>query len=124
MSKSVKINKNLLLIGAAVILGVLLILLGGKGLTDDKDDGYPASNDEIRVQRFVESIDGAGKVSVIVTRAEGASGGYTSGGDGEAGIRGIAVSASGAADPKVRQKIILLLSSAFDIPTNKIYVSS
>lgn len=121
-------------------------------VTDDKEKEYASADTyvatlERRVSELLNRMDGISEVSVIITADSCAeiiyaqNGKYQDGyltekeyvlSDGEEPIRvklvypklrGIAVVCRGGANPVNQEKIMKLLSSLFDLPSNKVYVT-
>ena len=101
---------------------------------------------EGRVKELCHSVSGVGNVSAVIVTLEGGFGAeyavdlsgssekyvLIGSGNGESGlllsrtapeIAGIGVVCSGGGNASVRQELILLLSSALDVPCNHIYIS-
>ncbi len=111
-------------------------------------DAYRASLEE-RIARVVREVSGAGDVTVLVmldggfrqvyateekVSAAGTSRSYVTVGSGSAkealpvtvefpAVVGIGIVCTGGSDPRVRQEITSLLSAAFSLGANKIYVT-
>lgn len=121
-------------------------------VANDKEKEYASADTyvstlERRVCELLERMDGISEVSVIITADSCAeiiyaqNGKYQDGyltekeyvlSDGEEPIRvklvypklrGIAVVCRGGANPVNQEKIVKLLSSLFDLPSNKVYVT-
>ena len=139
----------LLLAGA--ILGVFLLLWGNarsaaQNVPTDNDpetadmEEYARSLEE-RIRVFCEGVEGVGAARVAVSLesgyrrvyaqedssyvmvGSGASRGTVYLTDEPPRLGGIAVICDGGGDPIVRQRLIGLLSAAYDIGTNKIYIA-
>ena len=159
-----KINPHVL-IAAGLLLGVLILLVGAargrmsadkgeSGVTEEPSDARAARTWcaylEGEAERLCESVDGVGKVTVVITLSEGFERLYASDvtvrdgahaseyvtvGSGSAAhlcdvgvsmpkIAGIGVSFRGSPDEGKCAELTALLSAAFGVGTNKIYVTA
>ena len=116
------INKKVILLAAAVLAGVVLILLSNKATTSSAEsDRAPTLSDEEKIRRIVESIDGVSEAEVIITEETEYVPAFA-GSEGKPKIVGIGITAKGADDVRVQKKLIWLLSTAYNISTNMIYI--
>jgi len=115
-------NKTIIiLIISAAIIGIILCLSGGKG---KENVTSVMSEEEEKIKNIVESFDGVKDAVVLINP------GYINDGNTviaassqkQEKVCGIAVMAVGAESPAVQKKIIDLLSSAYGIQSNRIYV--
>ena len=112
----IKSHPVLTIIVLGIALGSLLVLSGRE---NNKSD----DNDEGKIKAIVESLEGVDEVSVIVSRNHRNSiSVFSDGTEIDSPISGIAITAKGADSPKIKQKIIELLSAAYSLPTNCIFV--
>ena len=148
---------------AAAIVGIALLVLGGRGEKKDEETSETASllpadgslsasafaaETEERIRTICSGVSGAGEVRAVVTLeggyravyasdAQSANGSYrnetvlTGSGNSEKAILvgyeaprivGIGIVCTGGDDPSVQQRITMLVSAAFDVSANKIYV--
>ncbi|HOB64609.1 MAG TPA: hypothetical protein PKH08_05610 [Clostridia bacterium] len=126
----VKTIKNIeIIIGLVIICLIVLIyssITAGaeKKKPDPKLDngGYTQSATELekRLGDILSEIDGAGKVSVMITyEAQTANSGD---GDAIEGIKGVVVVADGAENPAVRIRLITALRTLLDIDADSIQI--
>ena len=135
----------------AAILGLSLLLVGGRTGEGKKDENQDVSKDLEQYAKSVEQklydicskVDGVSNVSVAVSfecgfeyvyaREDGAGKFLVVGsGSSESAVRvtektpiigGIGVVCKGGGDPKVQKKLINLISAAFGVGSNKIYIT-
>jgi len=149
--KSKKLILFLAIAGILLLAADLLFIKGSSG--DKNKDKIPATvytayTEELerRVSDICEKVAGVSNVSVLLTLegsneyvyAENSSGASVydylviDGKDGEepvlikeiyASVRGIAIVCDGGDSPKVKATLTELLSSAFNLPTNKISIA-
>ena len=153
-------DRRLILLVAAVALGIVFLIVGGLGSSKSEatqaeagelpDPAVYAAEVEEQIVSLCARVKGAGQVTAVVTLDGGyravyatdvqsTSGGYKSStvlvGSGSSEsplllgyenprISGIGVVCAGAEDPQVRQSLLALISAAFDVGTNKIYVAT
>ena len=145
-----KMPRAALLLGG-VALGVTLLLVGRIQPSDAEavETGISASTDmeeytrvlEEKIRRFCEQVEGVGGVSVAVSLESGYRRVYARDDDAyvlvgsgsnrgtvylteeSPRIGGIAIVCTGGGNAEVRRRLIGLLSAAFDIGTNKIYIA-
>ena len=145
-----RIPRAALLIAGAVI-GILLLILGNTrmGLQETLAEASSETADmeayaralEERICTFCEGVEGVGKARVAVSLESGyrrvyaqEDSSYVLVGSGSSRgavhltdeppqIGGIAVVCTGGGDPSVRQRLIGLLSAAYGIGSNKIYIA-
>lgn len=157
----IKQDKKLIFIVALGILGMLLLLFSGMGGSDEKngknesvDGSEIAVSIEKKLTSLVESVDGAGKVKVMITlesleeriaaintESESGEASYEKSdeyvlieksGDSDGlilktitpTVRGVGITCTGADSNEVKQEIIRLVSSTLGIPVNKIWVTT
>ena len=108
---------RLLLVLAAI--GVILLLCfsfsGGDAGGEEVSDTL-----EARLEEMLSSVSGVGKCRVILYYAE-AEKKYGSTVEGR--VESIVVVCKGAANPKVRQDLTLMLTSLFGIGANRVHIS-
>ena len=104
----------LLIIGIAA--GCALCILGARG-----QDGGTATEEE-KIKAMVESIDGVSDASVLISYSREEVPAFSTSREGQTYVTGIAVTAEGADLPKNRYRIINILSTAYSLPTNRIFV--
>lgn len=122
-------NKVLLLIISCIFLGILLVVLGNNSKeTEVISPQTQEEREEQRIKAMIESINGVKNVTVLVTFDSddtvsaanfGSSGKNTNDSNS---IKGIAVSADGADNPLICEKIISLLCAAYDITDSMVFV--
>lgn len=113
--------KVVLLIGVCF----LLILLGSSGKKKTVAEPDSLTEQEAKIAGICESVRGVGECRVMVTVAEGEVTNYRGSaviGTVPAKILGITVVCEGADDPAVRSDLIRMLSSMYDIGTNRVNV--
>ena len=148
--ESGKFPRAALLLGGAA-LGVTLLLMGRvtPSEAESVEAGISASTDmeeytralEEKIRLFCEQVEGVDDVSVAVSLESGYRRVYARDDDAyvlvgsgsnrgtvylteeSPRIGGIAVVCAGGGDAEVRRRLIGLLSAAFDIGTNKIYIA-
>ncbi len=121
-------NKKTVIIIGLVVFGILLSLSFGGG-AESKDDAETLTEYKIRMEDELEklcsSVAGVGKCTVTVSFSAGAETVYKSGKLTETKppkVLGVAVACRGADSVKVRQSLTELLTSLFDIPTNRVAI--
>ena len=155
-----KKDKRLMAICAAAFIGIVLILFSGtssekKESSADSGTVYETEYEiEQRLTALLKTVDGAGRVSVMVTvdslyektvaintesesgeNEESYKGEYVlieQSGDSDGlvlkitspVIRGVGITCEGAASSQVKQEIIRLTSAALGIPVNRIWVTT
>ena len=88
-------------------------------LTDSTQDTEESQTSlELRLQNMLESMEGAGRVRVMLMTGE-QQGIYQS---GETEVRGVLIAAEGASDPVVVQKIQQAVMALFQIEAHKIKI--
>ena len=143
LTKLLKSKKTIVLLAAAVVLGVALMFFGGRGKNEVKTDEI--SEYEAAVQNKIEQTVQAmcgGKVYVIVTAEYGRETQYaknvSEGGEqtvissgspvavrtAAPVIRGITVVCRNGDEPAAARRITEALSTAYGISSAKIYVTS
>lgn len=159
LTEKIMKDKKALFIVALAIAGMLLILF-----SDDSNDIKELSvsetasefreNYEEELEKLISKIEGAGRVSVMITYESGEESVFASdkeesfrngeqkikndyiivdGENGETGlkiksiypeIKGVAVVCSGASDPVIKERIVSVVSALFDISTKNISIVS
>lgn len=145
----IKKNKRiwLILLGAAV--GVLLLLLGGGGESVKKTEKSEelilseySKEVEEKIKELCSNVRGVSDVSVAVSFESGFEYVYAREDDGDLAmigsgsaksavkikekmpvIGGIGIVCKGGGDPTVQKKLLDLISAAFGISSNKIYIA-
>ena len=107
------------LLAAGIAAGCILCFLGGS----DKTENVALTDEEQKIVSIVESIEGVSCAKVLISYsnavpAQAFTGQYTEG----VSVTGIAVTACGADIAKNKYRIINLLSTAYSLPTNRIFV--
>ena len=150
-------DKKALLIVALAIAGMLLILFSDESKETKEVTGSEITNEfsesyEDELEKLISKIEGAGKVSVMITYKSGYENVFANdkeesfrngeqkmksdyiivdGVNGETGlkiksiypeIKGVAVVCGGASDPVIKERIISVVSALFDISTKNISV--
>ena len=133
---------------AGALLGAALLLFGG---SDKKNEALPTGDNsdlavygkevEAKILELCSRVDGVKNVSVAVSFASGFEYVYATDGDktltvgsgsSESAVRvtekppeisGIGIVCTGGGDPRIQQKLINLLSAAYGISSNKIYIT-
>lgn len=164
--ENIKKNSKLWIAILVAVVGILLLIFGGKMGRDKPDDSNSAKQPgsttdqklsmeeyrcalEKRICYICSQVDGVGNVSVIVSLESGFEYVYATdikhSGSGESvqyivigsgseehvvyltekvpSIAGIGVVCQGGADPNIKRELTYLLSAAFEVSTNKIYVT-
>lgn len=101
-------KKSLWFIIAAFVLGLALLIFGGRDGRISVTSGCTAL--EARLQSFCEQVGGVSGASVLVNL------------DSDGNVRGIAVVCSGGDDPVVQLKLTRLLCSLFGITSDAVSV--
>lgn len=103
-------DKNNLILSVILIIGVVLLMFSGH-----RSDTPPAADDSGRLQAILESIEGTGKVNVMITYD------YS---ENEAHPRasGAVITAEGADNPDVKKAVCDAVAAALDLPVHKIAV--
>ena len=141
--------RAVLLIGG-LVLGIILLVMGNISPAAEEQESAVAVSDnmetyaralEERIRIFCEQVEGVGVASVAVSLESGyrriyaqEDSSYVLVGSGSSRgavhltdeppkIGGIAVVCTGGGDPSVRQRLIGLLSAAYGIGSNKIYIA-
>jgi len=143
LSKLLKNKKTLVLLAAALVLGVLLMILGGRGKNEiqvDEISEYEAATRN-KIEQTVQAMCG-GKVYVIVSAEYGKETQYaknvTESGEqtvissgspvtvrtAAPVIRGITVVCRNGDEPKTARRITEALACAYGISSARIYVTS
>lgn len=159
LTEKIMKDKKALFIVALAIAGMLLILFSDdskdiKELSVSETSSEFTENYEEELQKLISKIEGAGRVSVMITYESGEESVFASdkeesfrngeqkikndyiivdGENGETGlkiksiypeIKGVAVVCSGASDPVIKERIVSVVSALFDISTKNISIVS
>lgn len=159
LTEKIMKDKKALFIVALAIAGMLLILFSDdskdiKELSVSETSSEFTENYEEELQKLISKIEGAGRVSVMITYESGEESVFASdkeesfrngeqkikndyiivdGEKGETGlkiksiypeIKGVAVVCSGASDPVIKERIVSVVSALFDISTKNISIVS
>lgn len=159
LTEKIMKDKKTLFIVAFAIAGMLLILFSDdskdiKELSVSETASEFTENYEEELQKLISKIEGAGRVSVMITYESGEESVFASdkeesfrngeqkiksdyiivdGEKGETGlkiksiypeIKGVAVVCSGASDPVIKERIVSVVSALFDISTKNISIVS
>ncbi len=101
-------GNSLLRVGAIVLLGVILILLGSRGAQDTEPQDTLGLEESLA--EMCSATEGVGKCRVMIT--------YTDGGE----VYAVAVVCEGADSSEVRARVVKLVGSLFGIGANRISV--
>ena len=110
--KTVK-HIELILLLAAICIGVLVFLAVGEREEKSQTPVFSATqgeSEEERLEYLLESIDGVGDCSVMITYGE------------DEKAEGVVVAASGAGDMKIKLNIIEVVRTLLDVDGGKIKV--
>jgi stage III sporulation protein AG len=135
-------------IALSAVLGAALLIFGGSGKKNDNapigetsDLAVYGKEVEGKILELCSRVDGVKNVSVAVSFASGFEYVYATDGDktltvgsgsSESAVRvtekppeisGIGIVCTGGGDPRIQQKLINLLSAAYGISSNKIYIT-
>jgi len=136
------------MIAACVLVGVVMLIFGG---ADDKASPTKAESSselieyskkvEERILELCSKVEGVKNVSVAVSFESGFEYVYATDGDktltvgsgsSESAVRvtekpptisGVGIVCTGGGDPRIQQKLINLISAAYGISSNKIYIT-
>lgn len=130
-----------LIVVLAVACGILLMYLGGAN-GGSPDASVPATIEmrtreiEQKIKTLCESTKGAGETTVAVTLESSGEKVYSAfAGAGLSGddpvclsetapqIKGVGIVCEGGGDPVVAERLISLISAAWNVPTSRIYVT-
>ena len=143
LSKLFHNKKTFILLAAALVLGVILMIYGGRAKTDNNSDEI-SEYERISTNKIEQTVQAmcGGKVYVIVSAEYGKETQYaknvTESGEqtvissgspvavrvAAPVIRGITVVCKNGDDPAVKRKITEALSTAYGVSSAKIYVAS
>ena len=120
--KKLQIEKGSVLLIAALVMGVLLLVFSGGFSSEEKDDENKdyellEKRCEERLKAMIKEIKGTGDVSVLVTLDD------ISGEKERPHVRGVAVVLSGNESAELRLRVVQLVSCAFGITSDKIFVT-
>ncbi len=111
-------NKNNQLFAIILIIGVVLIFMSGAGNDTSKKANTPDLNEEMRLEKILSDIKGAGDVSVMITYYEGAK----NSNDEKNKAKGAVVTATGCSDPSIKSALSDAVCAALNLPTHKVCV--
>ena len=148
MLSRLKGGGKLWIIIAGAVLGVSLLLFGG---SDEKNDVATSGGKselieyskevEAKILELCSKVEGVKNVSVAVSFESGFEYVYATDGDktltvgsgsNESAVRvtekpptisGVGIVCTGGGDPRIQQKLINLISAAYGISSNKIYIT-
>ncbi len=106
-----------------VLLSIGILLMQGTKESDNREDTTylkQLRNTEKMVAELCESVKGAGKTKVALSFSESV---YVSNTDINQSIGGIGIVCEGGDDPEVVHRLISLVSAAYGVPANKIYIT-
>ena len=143
-----KEKSKLWMIIACAVVGIVLILFGGNNdkIVQAKADGGSdlivyAKEVEGKILELCSRVEGVKNVSVAVSFESGFEYVYATDGDktltvgsgsNESAVRvtekpptisGVGIVCTGGGDPRIQQKLINLISAAYGISSNKIYIT-
>ena len=143
------LSAKLMILGAALAIGVGLLLLGGSAEekredTDFKDASIEeyASELEKKIEELCIQVEGVSKVTVAVSLQGGfeyvyatdSSGKIVTVGSGSSAsgvilkrkapeIAGIGIVCVGGGDPNIKNRLVSLISAAYGVGSNRIFVT-
>ena len=148
MVESLKKNKKIWIIILFAAVGIILLLVGGENTTQTEDkkseqmlSEYSKEVEE-KIKELCSKVKGVSEVSVAVSFESGFEYVYAREDDGDLAmigsgssksavkikekmpvISGIGIVCRGGGDPTVQKKLLDLISAAFGISSNKIYIA-
>ena len=148
MVESLKKNKKIWIIILFAAVGIILLLVGGENTTQTEDkkseqmlSEYSKEVEE-KIKELCSKVKGVSEVSVAVSFESGFEYVYAREDDGDLAmigsgssksavkikekmpvIGGIGIVCRGGGDPTVQKKLLDLISAAFGISSNKIYIA-
>ena len=148
MIESLKKNKRIWLIILFAAVGIIFLLVGGEATNQTKDVKEEQALSEYtkevedKIKELCSKVKGVSDVSVAVSFESGFEYVYARDDDGDVAmsgsgssksaimikekmpvIGGIGVVCKGGGDPAVQKKLLDLISAAFGISSNKIYIA-
>ena len=146
--ESLKKNKKIWIIILFAAVGIILLLVGGENTTQTEDkkseqmlSEYSKEVEE-KIKELCSKVKGVSEVSVAVSFESGFEYVYAREDDGDLAmigsgssksavkikekmpvISGIGIVCRGGGDPTVQKKLLDLISAAFGISSNKIYIA-
>ena len=123
-------NKRALLLFGILILGVALLLFsssGGKGESEAQTESLSEYKERLEAELadVCASVEGVGRCRVVVTFERGAENTYKGSSLTQSKpprVMGVSVVCSGADSDAVRSKLIEMMTSLFDIGSNRVSV--
>ena len=121
-------NKKTAVIIALILSGLILALLfggGSKSAEEPENLAEYKAQIEKELENLCSSVDGVGKCKVTVSFSSGVESTYKNGKLVETKppkILGVAVACKGGDSPRVKQALSELLTSLYDIPTNRVAI--
>ena len=152
-SKKDRMRTWLILVGAVLGIGLLLVggRTKAEGKPESTETSSNANEETViyrkrmeeEIRTLCESVSGVGEVRVAITleggfreiyATEGTDGKYVIVGSGSSAtpllisrdppaLVGIGIVCRGGSSPSVQHELVSLLSAAFDLPSNRIYVT-
>ena len=138
-------SAKLSIFASLLLIGVLLLIFGGRGGSGGSSDGLDSGEIEkyrkeleSEISELCRGVRGAGEVRVAVSLSGGFEYVYATDKNGkiitsgDAGviikkklpeIAGVGIVCSGGGDPAVKNQLISLVSAAYGIGTNRIFVA-
>ena len=148
MIESLKKNKKIWIIILFAAVGIILLLVGGENTTKTEDKKSEqmlseySKDVEEKIKELCSKVKGVSEVSVAVSFESGFEYVYAREDDGDLAmigsgssksavkikekmpvISGIGIVCRGGGDPTVQKKLLDLISAAFGISSNKIYIA-
>ena len=148
MVESLKKNKKIWIIILFAAVGIILLLVGGENTTKTEDKKSEqmlseySKDVEEKIKELCSKVKGVSEVSVAVSFESGFEYVYAREDDGDLAmigsgssksavkikekmpvISGIGIVCRGGGDPTVQKKLLDLISAAFGISSNKIYIA-
>lgn len=117
-------KKTVFLILSIILSGIVLIYIY-ENPTKKSDYNCYEQREEARIIAMIETLEGVSDVSVLLTFENDVSVNLSINNDGSSvisEIKGIAVSAVGADDPLISEKIISMLCAAYNINSRTVFV--
>ena len=148
MIESLKKNKKIWIIILFAAVGIILLLVGGENTTKTEDKKSEqmlseySKDVEEKIKELCSKVKGVSEVSVAVSFESGFEYVYAREEDGDLAmigsgssksavkikekmpvIGGIGIVCKGGGDPSVQKKLLDLISAAFGISSNKIFIA-
>ena len=122
-------------LGAGVVLIILSFIAPGGGGSEEPVSEFSSADfvkrQEAKISEMLSRIDGVSEPFVMITLADSGERVYDTDGrepvlikEIEPRIKGVAVICRGIANPEMQLKIINLVSTVLNLPTNRVYVIS